>query len=73
MLKLKELTRDDLPVIQQIIVEAGWCREPQHPPLNYARDFDVMLQSLQKCCILQRKNLFRHPHVVVKGIVTYST
>ena len=60
---------EDLSVIQQIIVEVGWCREPQHPPLNYARDYNVMLQSLRNFCFLQRCGPFRHPHVPIKGIV----
>ena len=29
----------DLPVIQQVVVEAGWCREPQHPPTAPHKEF----------------------------------
>ena len=42
----------DLSVIQQVVVEAGWCREPQHRPLHHAREFDVTLQSIQNFCYL---------------------
>ena len=51
--------------------KSGWCREPLHHPLNNARDFKVTLQGFQYYCLLQRNDLLRHPHVLVKSVVTY--
>ena len=35
----------DHTVIQQVIVEAGWCRIPQHPSLHDARDINVKFNA----------------------------
>ena len=47
----------DFIVIQQFIVEAGWCRKPYHYPLDHARDFKVILQGFQNFCFLQLHGL----------------
>ena len=61
---------EDHSVIQQLSVEARWCREPKHSPLDCAQ---VILQGFQHFCFLQRSGLLRHPHVLVKSVVTHST
>ena len=53
---------EELTIIRQVVVEAGGCREPQHPPLNHARDFDVILQSLQNFCFLECYGHFCDTH-----------
>ena len=64
------LLPEDFLVTQQFIIEAGWCREPKHSPLDYARDFKVILQGFQN--FLLPGKLLLHPHVLVKGIVTHT-
>ena len=39
-------------IVDQIIVEAGRSRVPQHLPLHDARNFDVVMQKTPKLCIL---------------------
>ena len=64
------LLPEDFLVTQQFIIEAGWCREPKHSPLDYALDFKVILQGFQN--FLLPGKLLLHPHVLVKGIVTHT-
>ena len=37
----------DHTAVQQVVVEAGWRRGPQHPSLHKARNINVIIQCLQ--------------------------
>ena len=39
-------------IVVRIIVEAGWSRVPQHPPLHDARNLDVIMRRLQHFAFL---------------------
>ena len=44
----------DHTIIQQVIVETCWRREPQHPPLHKARNVSIVVQYLQNVRFLDR-------------------
>ena len=48
-------------ILDQIIVEAGRSRVPQHPPLHDTRHLDVIMQRLQNFVLWKLDGVLWHP------------